>query len=135
MKSELELEVYKSMHDNIGIHPASVCGKPRDAHGDGWNDAVIRMGDKVDEISKWIEEKNLSEGLQIKIAELLKNDWMMIYAFNPSIPKNFMVNWSDEDNISNLTLEDIDTMYEYFLKDKCNQETWVEEVWRKKVQS
>jgi len=116
----------------MGIHPASFNDKPRDAYGDGWNNALSELEEKDEKIKLWVQAQNLTENQQLKIAELLKNEWMMIYAFRPDMLMNFMVNWSDEDDITNLTLEDIDIMYEYFLKDKNNQEAWVEEVWKKK---
>lgn len=134
MKPELELELYKSVTLNLGIAPASWNGVPRSEYDNGWNDAIIAHLDKSQHIVEFFSSKNLTDGQQLKIAELLKADWIDVYAFRKDMGIYLFVNWSDFEEIDNLTIEDIDSMYEYFINDKNSQHKWVEEYWHKKDQ-
>lgn len=134
MKPELELQLYKSVTINLGIAPASWNGVPRSEYDNGRNDAIMEHLKKAQTIIEFFAEKNLTEGQQLKIAELLKEGWIDVYAFREDLGIYLYVNWDDFEEIKNLTMEDMDSMYEYFLQDKSSQYKWVEEYWHKKDQ-
>jgi hypothetical protein len=138
MNGALRHYALEAAFQNMGIYPASWgqadgTTKPRDTRGDGWNDAIIQMGEKRIKIQGWLKSLNLNESQGQMITELLDAEWIMIYAFRDDIPINFMMNYDDYHEVKNLTIEQIESAYQYFKNNPNfeNQGKWIENVYEK----